>query len=181
MICIRLYKENIKILSANHKTYLWHIKTFRKAASHFCLNSFLASGDFCRLLIWMQTVWLSDSFPQRIFWKTSQFWKKSADDNKIMKKYPACIEFFCLLKECGDWRHMMLLDADSGPDLDANCLTVIFAWAPFFPLQKAIRFNSFLASGDFCRLLITFANSLDPDQDRQNVGPDLDANCLTLW
>ena len=25
----------------------------------------------------------------------------------------------------------------------------------------------------FCHLLITFANSLDPDQDRQNVGPDL--------
>ena len=29
-------------------------------------------------------------------------------------------------------------------------------------------------------LLITFANSLDPDQARQNVGPDLDPNCLTL-
>ena len=29
-----------------------------------------------------------------------------------------------------------------------------------------------------CRLLITFANSLDPDQDRQNVGPDLYPNCL---
>ena len=29
-------------------------------------------------------------------------------------------------------------------------------------------------------LLITFANNLDPDQDRQNVGPDLDPNCLTL-
>ena len=29
-----------------------------------------------------------------------------------------------------------------------------------------------------CRLLITFANSLDPDQDQQNVGSDLDANCL---
>ena len=40
---------------------------------------------------------------------------------------------------------------------------------------------SFLASGDVCRLLITFANSLDPDQDRQNVGPDLDPNHLTLW
>ena len=26
----------------------------------------------------------------------------------------------------------------------------------------------------------TFANRLDPDQDRQNVGPDLDPNCLTL-
>ena len=29
-------------------------------------------------------------------------------------------------------------------------------------------------------LLITFANSLDPDQARQNVGPDLDPNFLTL-
>ena len=35
-------------------------------------------------------------------------------------------------------------------------------------------------SGYFYRLLITFANSLDPDQARQNVGPDLDPNCLTL-
>ena len=30
------------------------------------------------------------------------------------------------------------------------------------------------------RLLVTFANSLDPDQAQQNVGPDLDLNCLTL-
>ena len=43
-----------------------------------------------------------------------------------------------------------------------------------------IIFNYFLASGDFFHLLITFANSLDPDQDRQNVGPDLDTNRLTL-
>ena len=28
-----------------------------------------------------------------------------------------------------------------------------------------IRLNSFLASGDFYHLLLTFANSLDPDQD----------------
>ena len=35
--------------------------------------------------------------------------------------------------------------------------------------------------GDFDPLLITFANSLDPDEARQNVGPDLDPNCLTLW
>ena len=43
--------------------------------------------------------------------------------------------------------------------------------------------NYFLASGDFCILLITFANSLDPDQDRQNdsVSPDLDPNHLTLF
>ena len=37
-------------------------------------------------------------------------------------------------------------------------------------------YYSFFASGDFCHLLITFANSLDPDQDRKNVGPDLDPN-----
>ena len=27
---------------------------------------------------------------------------------------------------------------------------------------------------------VTFANSLDPDQARHIVGPDLDPNCLTL-
>ena len=43
-----------------------------------------------------------------------------------------------------------------------------------------IFFNSFLASGYFCRLLITFANSLVPDQKRQNVSHDLDLNPLTL-
>ena len=30
-------------------------------------------------------------------------------------------------------------------------------------------------------LLIIFANSLDPDQAQQNIGPDLDPNSLTLW
>ena len=33
--------------------------------------------------------------------------------------------------------------------------------------------------GDSCRLLITFANSLDPDEARPNVEPDLDPNFLT--
>ena len=41
-------------------------------------------------------------------------------------------------------------------------------------------FNSLPTSGNFCCLLITFANSLDPNQARQNIGPDLDPNCLTL-
>ena len=39
--------------------------------------------------------------------------------------------------------------------------------------------NSLPTRGDFCCQLITFANSLDPDQARPNVGPDLDPNCLT--
>ena len=46
--------------------------------------------------------------------------------------------------------------------------------------SKMPTLNSFLASGDFGCLLITFANSSDADQARQNVGPDLDPNCLTL-
>ena len=39
--------------------------------------------------------------------------------------------------------------------------------------------STLLASGDSCRLLITFANSSDPDMDGQNVRPDLDPNHLT--
>ena len=42
------------------------------------------------------------------------------------------------------------------------------------------KINAFLAGGDFCHLLIHYANSLDPDQDQQNVGPDLDPKRLTL-
>ena len=38
----------------------------------------------------------------------------------------------------------------------------------------ALRVNSFLASDDFCSLLITFANSLDRDQDQRSIGPDVD-------
>ena len=45
---------------------------------------------------------------------------------------------------------------------------------------KACLFISFLDNGDFCRLLITFENSLEPDQARHNVGSDLDPNCLTF-
>ena len=47
------------------------------------------------------------------------------------------------------------------------------------PKMEVFVFISFLASGNYL-LLITLANSLDPDQDRQNAGPDLDPNCLTL-
>ena len=39
--------------------------------------------------------------------------------------------------------------------------------------------GSFLASRDFYHLLITFANSLDPDQDQLFVSHDLDPNLVT--
>ena len=41
--------------------------------------------------------------------------------------------------------------------------------------------NSLPASDIFCRLLITFAKSLDPGQARQCVKHDLDPNCLILY
>ena len=41
--------------------------------------------------------------------------------------------------------------------------------------KSACMVNSFLASSYLCTLLITFANSLDP---QQNIGPDLDP---TVW
>ena len=55
---------------------------------------------------------------------------------------------------------------------------LIYSTAVPYPTQDPcmVSVNSVLASGDFCRLLITFANNLDPDQDRQNVGPDLNPN-----
>ena len=45
--------------------------------------------------------------------------------------------------------------------------------------KKVVSTNSLPACSDFCHLLITFANSLEPDQARHNVAPDLDPNCLT--
>ena len=40
--------------------------------------------------------------------------------------------------------------------------------------------HSFFARGYFCCLLIVFANSLDPGQYRQNIGPELDTDRLPL-
>ena len=49
-------------------------------------------------------------------------------------------------------------------------------------VELTVTRSAFIAfTGDFCRLLIIFGNSLDPNQARQNVGPDLDKTCLTLW
>ena len=46
-------------------------------------------------------------------------------------------------------------------------------------VSSCFAFNSLPARGDSCCLPITFANSLDPDQARLNVGPDLEPNCFT--
>ena len=52
-----------------------------------------------------------------------------------------------------------------------------------FPIISSLWLYSVLASGDFfvfADKLITFANNLHQNQDRQIFGPDLDPNCLTL-
>ena len=57
---------------------------------------------------------------------------------------------------------------------------LLFAHENILSPTKNDFHNSFLAGSNYCHLLITFANSLDPDQDQQNVGPYLDPNCFTL-
>ena len=58
-----------------------------------------------------------------------------------------------------------------------------------FTLCMLGNFNVFLSSADFFSKIIFFSkisfrnsirvsNSLDPDQARRHVGPDLDPNCL---
>ena len=51
----------------------------------------------------------------------------------------------------------------------------------FHPFIKpSPEINYFPVSSNFCHPLIIFANSFDPDQDQQNVSPNLDTNRLAL-
>ena len=50
---------------------------------------------------------------------------------------------------------------------------------PIFSVLAITRITTLPLPVDLCYLQITFANSLDPGQDRQNVIPDLDTNLLT--
>ena len=54
---------------------------------------------------------------------------------------------------------------------------VLGGWAS---KREVANLNYLPASDIFCRLLTRFANSLYPDQARQNVGPDRGSNCLAL-
>ena len=50
----------------------------------------------------------------------------------------------------------------------------------FTHMEGKFPFILILASDDFCCMLINFANSFDPDQDRHHVGPNLESKHLTL-
>ena len=47
-------------------------------------------------------------------------------------------------------------------------------------LTMTLTFSLLLAT-NICHLLITYANSLDPSHDRQNVGPDLDPKLFNTF
>ena len=103
-------------------------------------------------LIWSQTIWHSDGIPERIFWK-SWLWKKSADVKNVWKNYPACKDLTV---------HVYTMSTE----------TLAFTWS------LTILTRSLIAAT--CRPLITFANSLEADQNQQNVSPDLYPNHLEL-
>ena len=58
----------------------------------------------------------------------------------------------------------------------------LFTFKKFFQIiYKCLSSNLIYESNTyFCHLLITLANSLNPDQDQQIVRPDLDPNCLNI-
>ena len=63
-----------------------------------------------------------------------------------------------------------------------SLLCIVINMGPHLPPEEQVRLYSSPHNFFPCFycLLITFANSLDPDQDPQNVGLDLDLNTLTL-
>ena len=105
-------------------------------------------------------------------------------DRQMAKKHaqlPACKE---LSGAIGIWNkhhfYMRCLEEGSGNTNDTqevNTLTPTPRWSS---VCSFMSFNSYHSRGDFCHLLIIFANSLAQDQDRQNVGPDLDPNRFKL-
>ena len=65
--------------------------------------------------------------------------------------------------------------------LKSDSLTILVCFVKKLSEKKKCLLISFLASGNFCHLLKTFAKNLDPDQLLQHVSPDLDPNCLIIW
>ena len=85
--------------SSCDELYIFHHFVFScfRIVPHFLLVSWnylqivwtQFSTNRTSVLIWIQTIWHSDSVPVRLFEKVN-FDKKSADVNKSLKKYSAC-------------------------------------------------------------------------------------------
>ena len=93
-----------------------------------------------------------------------------------MKKFPVGKELTLLSYEVGlltliAWTHITLMVWYHSGGISERILKKLI-------LKRLSRRQKTLLTE--VHLLITFANSLDPDQARQNAGPDLYPNCLTL-
>ena len=69
------------------------------------------------------------------------------------------------------------LNVDLGVRRSATAIVGVLC--KYCKIIMPLRITLSVLVGTF-HLLVIFANSLDPDQDRHNVGPDLDPNCLAL-
>ena len=87
---------------------------------------------------------------------------------KTHRAYPG--SEFVVAKTLAKWKKFEPKEIDFSQGFSQNVQSSI----------KLFCINSLPTRGDLFHLLITFANSLDPDQARKNVGPDLDLNCLTV-
>ena len=108
--------------------------------------------------IWIQTVWHFDSNPERIFWK-SQFWKKSADDKKSMKNYPACNE--------------LNIHADLSSETRAITFGLNFLLLPYFVCTSSEHSNKncTYAWGLSESLLMAYAINIKISCTSSNAGP----------
>ena len=86
--------------------------------------------------------------------------------SELTRAYPG--SEFVVANTLAKWKRLEPNEIDFRKDISQKVVSRSFS-----------AFNSLPASRDLFHLLITFANSLNPDQARQNARPDLDPNCLT--
>ena len=113
------------------------------------------------------------------------FWKKSSDDNRTgMKNYGACWEWtwfvedhLILMTEGITW----MIDNHSIPCKQISAMRAInMLHAGKFSMFVVVCwfFSKFTFLKNYFRNTIEVSNSLDPDQARPSVWPDLATNCL---
>ena len=73
----------------------------------------------------------------------------------------------------------LFFDAISVNSVSFCTLIMVVLVYLIYPKYLDSDLDALSAADNFCCLLITFVNSLDPDQAPQKNGPDLDPNCLT--
>ena len=100
----------------------------------------------------------------------------------LIKKPPCNINIFCVLTTAESMEKIRPVIYIFVPPPQMSFMLNDWIWnymiCSFIKWFYPFVFNSYPFVWDFCSRLIIFANSLDPDHARQNVGPDLGPNCL---